>query len=605
MTSQNITKIILNNKMSQEMLMECLEADFSKTIVGVFSSLYELLVDFDNNRNLIEELLSTLETLAKQENNTENKTKFRTEVKKLSSNIFKNLKPEINPDLKKIIRRLQAISKYLKQLIIEEENSKKISLIETIINETRSLKVISALIRDNKGLLKIKDANDENILYKLLKKYSYLDESDEEEINYLYQVISIFINHDDTNIEIIKNINYYLSALKNRTPKHVKEMRRLLESKKQNITLDELERRFQVFTRYPSSIERELNSFNMLHNGSFDLRKQHAYTIDGEGTECLDDALYFEKNKDGSYTLYVHITYIPSLIPYLSKMNRESIRRVETYYLVDGAYSLYPNYVSNYLASLLPNNIRYTETGIWLVEPDMTIVEDSFKLVKSTIMSHHRLTYDSADEIIGAKSPDILCQSLTDLGIFALKQRERNKTKESYRQSENEHSNNPNHESRLVDHSVSANIVQECALLFGKSKAEFYKRNGLPYIFRACGEQSKLDLNNPLLLNMSEESQHELMSKLSYYTAIPEMHCGLGYDAYCHAGSPARRSPDGQNQYIDEELIFSQNISDKTVYLWEERTKQLAEYYNSATQRIEAFSSQYNYLTSKKLIRKP
>jgi len=605
MTSKKIKQIILNYEMSEELLWEYLDTDFSTTIIGILNALYELLVDCNKNNELIEELLSTLELLAKQENSTENKAKFHSEVKRLSSNIYKNLKPEIDPELKTIVRRLQTISKYLKQLLINEEAAKKIAIIENIINETRNLRIISTIIRDNKGLLKIKDAKGENILYKLLKKYSYLNENNEDEINYLYQVISLFINNDDANIEIIKNLNYYLSALKTKTSNHVKQMRRLLESKKQNISLGELERKFQIFTKYPSTIERELNSFNMIHNGAIDLRNQPSYTIDGEDTECLDDALYLEKNRDGSYTLYVHITYIPSLIPYLSKMNRESIRRVETYYLVDGAYPLYPSYVSNYLASLLPNNIRYTETGIWLIEPDMTIVEDSFKLIKSTIKSHHRLTYDGADEIIGNRTKDNLCQSLTDLGVFALKQREKNQTKEIYRQVENAHSNNPNHESRFVDISVSANIVQECALLFGKSKAELYKQRGLPYIFRACGEQQKLDLSNPLLTNLTEESRRELSSKLSYYTAIPEIHHGLGYEAYCHAGSPARRSPDGQNQYIDEALLFTPNPSNKMVYLWEERTKELADHYNATAQRIEAFSCQYNYLTSKKLIRKP
>lgn len=104
---------------------------------------------------------------------------------------------------------------------------------------------------------------------------------------------------------------------------------------------------------------------------------------------------------------------------------------------------------------------------------------------------------------------------------------------------------------------------------------------------------------------MSEEERRELFSKLSYYTSSPEIHHGLGYETYCHAGSPARRSPDGQNQYIDEDLIFTPNLSDKTVYMWEERTKTLANHYNETTQRIDAFSSQYNYLTTKKLIRKP
>ena len=177
------------------------------------------------------------------------------------------------------------------------------------------------------------------------------EESCEKSMKEMNEYISAI---DDTNIEILKELNYYISALNNQSLTHVKEMKQLLEAKRQNITLGELERRFHVFTKYPSTIERELNSFNMIHNRAIDFINQPSYTIDGEDTICLDDAQYLKKNKDGSYTLYVHITYIPSLIPYLSKMNRESIRRAETYYLIDDAYPLYPKYVSNYLASLLP-----------------------------------------------------------------------------------------------------------------------------------------------------------------------------------------------------------------------------------------------------------
>jgi len=604
MTSQNIKNIILNYKMTEELLWEYLELDFKITIVGVFNAIYVLLTNYDKNKELIDELLFSLELLAKKEKNIDNVKGFHTEIKILIGSIFRNLKPATDENLKIVIRRLQGISRYLKQILVTEEAAKKIVVMEVLINENRNLKIISNLIRDNKDILKIKDGKNENILYKLLKKYSYIDEANVDEINYLYQVISLFINSDDLNVDIVKNTDYYISALKNRVSKHVKQVKKLLEFKKQPIWLGELENKYGLHTSYSKVIEQELNSFKMMHNGAIDFTNQQCYTIDGEGTECLDDALYFERNKDGSYTLYVHITYIPSLIPSLSKINKESIRRVETYYLVDGAYTLYPDYISNYLASLLPNNIRYTETGIWLVEPDMTIVEDSFRLVKSTIKSHHRLTYEGADEIIGSRSKDCLCRSLTDLGRLSLKQRKKNSKKEKYRERENAHSTNPIHESRLVDNSVSANIVQECALLFGRSKAEYYKERGLPYIFRACGEQQRLDLDGVLLSNLTEENQRQISTMAAYYTAIPEIHHGLGYEAYCHAGSPARRSPDGQNQYIDEDLIFTPNFVDKTVYMWEDRTRYLVEYYNETVQRIDAFSSQYNYLMGKRLIRK-
>lgn len=604
MTSQEIKNITLNYELTEEILKEYLCNDFRRTMIGVLNALYELVNSYDKNQALVDGVLLMLEGIATEEQDVENIKVFYCEVKRLNGNIHRYLKPEINWNLKPIVRRLQDISRSLRQTMMDKESSEKIATMEILIDSNRNLKIIAGLIRDNKDILKIKDAKSEDILYKLLRRYSNLDEALEEEINYLYQVISLFINSEDLNIEIIKEADYYIAALENRKLKHVRQMVRQLETKKQPITLAELENRFHIYTKYPSRIEKELNNFRISHNGAIDLRGQYSFTIDDPVARCLDDAIYWKRNKDGSYTLYVHITYVPAIIPYLSKINRESIKRVETYHLIDGAYCLYPDYISNYLASLLPHNVRHTETGIWLVEPDMTLVEDSFHLVKSTINSHHRLTYEGADEIIGSKSKEQLCQILTPLGRFALKQREKNNAKEAYRQRENASSNNPSHESRLVDKSVAANIVQECALLFGRSKAEYYKKRGLPYIFRACGEQQKLDLDGSLLKNLTEENKSRIASMAAYYTPIPEMHHGLGYEAYCHGGSPARRSPDGQNQYIDEDLIFNPNPSDKTVYMWEERTKRLAEYYNETSQRIDAFSNQYNYLTSKQLIRR-
>ena len=107
------------------------------------------------------------------------------------------------------------------------------------------------------------------------------------------------------------------------------------------------------------------------------------FTIDGEGSVCLDDALYWKRNRDGSYYLIEDITYIPAIIPYDFLINKVSIEMMETKYLTDGAYSLYPDIISNDLASLLPGSIKYVETGIWLIEPNMTVIEDSFRIVRS------------------------------------------------------------------------------------------------------------------------------------------------------------------------------------------------------------------------------
>lgn len=601
MTSKRVKELILNYDMTDKLLDEYLEIDFRGTIIGMLNSFYEVLSKCNENKKMLDEIILQLESITLNLTDTDKLQIVHNEIKILISKLYQTYKIDFNSTLYGLISDLRGINRNIKQFIINKENIKKLIIIEKIINENKSLKTITALIRDNKGILKIRDENSENILYKLLNKYSYLDEFNEDEICYLYQVISLFINNEDLNIEIIKDIDYYLSALDNKELEHVQNLILELENKQEPISIEKLENRFRVNLKHPSTIERELEYLNITEEGCRDFTMEPHFTIDGEGSICLDDALYWKRNRDGSYYLIEDITYIPAIIPYDFLINKVSIEMMETKYLIDGAYSLYPDIISNDLASLLPGSIKYVETGIWLIEPNMTVVEDSFKICRSIIKNHHRLTYEEADKIIASRSDDLLCRNLTDLGRFALRQRERNKTKEEYRKQED--SNVPIHESRLVDVSVSANIVQECSLLWGKSKGEYYKKHQRPYIYRACGMQYNLSLNGELLRDYNLNNRERLILMPAYYTATPERHCGLGYNVYSHSSSPARRSPDGQNQYIDQALIFTPNPSDKTIYFWEEETKRLAKHYNETSNRIDAFSNNYNYLKSKKLIK--
>ena len=45
-----------------------------------------------------------------------------------------------------------------------------------------------------------------------------------------------------------------------------------------------------------------------------DFTYQKVITIDDEGNKCNDDGFYIERNCDGSYTLYIHISDVPSLV---------------------------------------------------------------------------------------------------------------------------------------------------------------------------------------------------------------------------------------------------------------------------------------------------
>ncbi len=601
MNSKAIKNLILNYDITEELLKEYLREDFKSTIIAILHSIEELLKYYHSNRSFLEELLSFLEGLLQEELEIKNLKILHGELKSTLTNIYKFYEVDKNAYLIPILNWLR----YLKHRVKEEmnyiDNQEIISLLEKIILEKRDLKLMEGLIKENKNILKIKNKSSENILYRLLKRYNSLDRKNLEEIHYLYQVLSLFINSDALNTSIIQQNDYYCNALKIEDERNL-EIISLLEAKKRPITISELESRYHVLFYISQEAELELYQYQIQHHDVIDMTNQYSITIDDPTAKCLDDAVYLERNSNGTFTLYVHITRIPAIIPYESIMNKESIERVETRYLSDGTCCLYSDYISNYLASLLPNNVRHTETGIWLLDPQLNIIDGTFQIVKSKICSHQRLSYEEADSLIDKNSKNSLNEMLYLLGVFALKRRKSNRVKEVYRQQENLYNPDMKHESFLTDQLISANIVQETALLFSQYKAELYKKKSLPYIFRACETIPELSLTKANL-NRIDHLSHMAVS--AYYTNVPTTHHGLGFAAYAHTTSPARRSADGQNQYIDEDLIFNSNVNDKLVYQWEQRTQYLAKHYNETIPQIDRFTKQYNYLRSKKLINSP
>lgn len=125
MSTNMIKEIIFNNEVSEELLWEYLSKDFKTTITNILNILYELLNNYDESKHQIEKILKILELLSKKENSIDNITVFHKEIKRLNSNIYKHLNNKTITKIKNIIKRLQVISRHLKDSIINEESSKK------------------------------------------------------------------------------------------------------------------------------------------------------------------------------------------------------------------------------------------------------------------------------------------------------------------------------------------------------------------------------------------------------------------------------------------------------------------------------------------------
>ena len=58
--------------------------------------------------------------------------------------------------------------------------------------------------------------------------------------------------------------------------------------------------------------------------GRLDFTGQDVITIDGDGSRCLDDGVCLRENRNGTYTLFIFIADVPSVISYDSMVFNEA-----------------------------------------------------------------------------------------------------------------------------------------------------------------------------------------------------------------------------------------------------------------------------------------
>lgn len=133
-----------------------------------------------------------------------------------------------------------------------------------------------------------------------------------------------------------------------------------------------------------------------------DLRKEKIFTIDGDDTKDIDDAVSIKKKGD-HYILKVHIADV-SYYTY-RRTNKvlfeESISRGNSAYFADSVVPMLPHKISNGICSLNPNADRLAKTIEIEFDENGNVVNS--KLYKSVIRSQKQMTYDAVDKIINGE----------------------------------------------------------------------------------------------------------------------------------------------------------------------------------------------------------
>lgn len=334
-----------------------------------------------------------------------------------------------------------------------------------------------------------------------------------------------------------------------------------------------------------------------------DLTEETIITIDPFDARDFDDAISLEmietkgRNRQPHWRLGVHIADVSHFVREKSPLDREARNRATSVYLPDLVIPMIPETISNNLASLQPDRVRYTKTVFLEFTPDGTRV--SIEAHSAAIQSKRRFTYEEVDEYL--EDPDPWKKKLTpqvhsllgrmrDLARVLRRRRfARGSLELSMRDVKIDLDKDGRVEgAHLEENTESHKIIEEFMLAANEAVADMFAEKDLPFIRRVHGapEPRKLKMLTEFVNELgfktnSLESRFELQELLDRVKEKPEEHAinyamlrsmqkavygpedeghfALASECYCHFTSPIRRYPDLTIHRLLDRILKNEN----------------------------------------------
>ena len=126
-------------------------------------------------------------------------------------------------------------------------------------------------------------------------------------------------------------------------------------------------------------------------------------TIDPKTARDFDDAISLKRLENGHWELGVHIADVSHFVPYRSELDNEAFQRGTSVYLPDRVIPMLPEIISNNLASLQPDRVRFCLTA--MIEFTAEGIPMATELFRGAIKSVHRFNYEEIDDYLANDKP--------------------------------------------------------------------------------------------------------------------------------------------------------------------------------------------------------
>jgi ribonuclease R len=335
-----------------------------------------------------------------------------------------------------------------------------------------------------------------------------------------------------------------------------------------------------------------------------DIRSILTFTIDPLDAKDFDDAISFQKLKNGNYEIGVHIADVGHYVEYDTALDKAAYQRATSVYLPDRVNPMLPEHISNVLCSLRPHEDKLTFSAIFQVTPKAEVKQ--FWLGKTIIHSDHRFTYEEVQTIIESKA-GIHAEEILILNDLAQRMRKKRFNNGAISFSSQEVKFTLDEKGYPVGIMIKESkethqLIEEFMLLANRTVAENLSKikfnnkhipfpyrihdnpdeeKLLPFVAFAKKFGHKFDTSSPdaiaasfnqLLNDVQGKPEQHVLEQLGIrtmakakYTIENIGHYGLGFDHYCHFTSPIRRYPDIMVHRILEQVLTSKISIDKKI----------------------------------------
>ena len=344
--------------------------------------------------------------------------------------------------------------------------------------------------------------------------------------------------------------------------------------------------------------------------GRRDLTKEEIFTIDGDDTKDIDDAISMKRLPNGHYELGVHIADVSYYVKEDAPLDKEAFDRGTSVYLVDRVIPMLPHELSNGICSLNPEVERLAVSCV--MEFDGTGRQVDYEIFPSVIKSRKQMTYNKVNDIlernIVAEDYKEFEKSLREMNDLAHILRKM-KVKRGYIDFDVDEAkiivdeNCKPIEIKRRYRGEGEKLIEDFMIAANECVATHIYFMNLPFIYRvhevpqpdkisdflrfvsSLGYSVKGDPKDTrptalqyILEQLHDKKEFPILSTLllrcmqkAIYKEINLGHYALGSQCYTHFTSPIRRYPDTTVHRLLHTYLFDHHLDNSTVNKYEEK----------------------------------